>query len=484
MGRQDRLAAVVAATSSQNIRQRLKMSSARHDDLIASFIDGWEVIEIVEPLEAAQSSVDEGVPCVVVEVADCKTIGKCLAAVSKAVGAAGNPMLLKPIEHLKQVHKSGTKSEILVAPSAAFPEGRLRAWFPSEEAEKPFKPRNKDCWQFNDAQALSLYETLLGLVQSKDAVRVALRTLPSWSRAFELHLGDASSLLRGTLSGGAAVVDDWPVDAARMKQAVAQPFSSEPSLPRVTLLELRTGRKSLRASCLPKADAHYLAAMVKQTKELAGSVAGAQSAACCLISSRPPAAVSEVLCPPVVLRGFGADLSFASKLPKSEAAFPLAVPAFCSATMLALQSIADGDLHARTDADEHQGHGGGSSDAEFSGPPPKRRKMDLEDKSHLATTSSPDSYLATGCDAFLSRVPDFLSAMTLLHSRIGRLFFLEDEGSSEPRGEEGPTLKNIASRLHTMPGLNHHFQVFSLQPANGGNASPVARAADQAPLAR
>ncbi|XP_046564119.1 probable inactive tRNA-specific adenosine deaminase-like protein 3 [Haliotis rubra] len=60
-------------------------------------------------------------------------------------------------------------------------------------------------------------------------------------------------------------------------------------------------------------------------------------------------------------------------------------------------------------------------------------------------------YLCTGYDLYVNSEPCIMCAMSLVHSRIGRVFY----SSPHPEGALGTRYK-----LHVQPGLNHHYQVF------------------------
>lgn len=70
-------------------------------------------------------------------------------------------------------------------------------------------------------------------------------------------------------------------------------------------------------------------------------------------------------------------------------------------------------------------------------------------------------YLCTGYDCFLSQEPCIACAMALVHSRIKRVFVYRDDHSV--CGECDDHAYTV-HRLHTLKGLNHHYQVFIVTP--------------------
>jgi tRNA-specific adenosine deaminase 3 len=81
------------------------------------------------------------------------------------------------------------------------------------------------------------------------------------------------------------------------------------------------------------------------------------------------------------------------------------------------------------------------------------------DNSNFTTTSTPLPYLCTTYDAYLSREPCVMCAMALVHSRIGRVFYLDQ---AEPQGGAlGQFYK-----LHLQSGLNHRFRVYKITSSN------------------
>ncbi|XP_012674438.1 probable inactive tRNA-specific adenosine deaminase-like protein 3 [Clupea harengus] len=62
-----------------------------------------------------------------------------------------------------------------------------------------------------------------------------------------------------------------------------------------------------------------------------------------------------------------------------------------------------------------------------------------------------EPYLCTGYDLYVTREPCIMCAMSLLHSRIGRVFY----GTTTRDGALGTRYK-----IHTQKELNHHFEVY------------------------
>jgi tRNA(Arg) A34 adenosine deaminase TadA len=67
---------------------------------------------------------------------------------------------------------------------------------------------------------------------------------------------------------------------------------------------------------------------------------------------------------------------------------------------------------------------------------------------------SDDPYLCTGLHLYLDQEPDLMSAMSLVHSRIGKVFF------REPSPDQGALFSCV--QLHSLPALNHHFRVYQV----------------------
>lgn len=65
-------------------------------------------------------------------------------------------------------------------------------------------------------------------------------------------------------------------------------------------------------------------------------------------------------------------------------------------------------------------------------------------------------YLCTGYDVYLNKEPCIMCAMALVHSRAKRVFF------SVPTKLGGVA---SAAKIHTVNGLNHHYEVYQITPA-------------------
>ncbi|XP_018025331.1 uncharacterized protein LOC108680911 isoform X1 [Hyalella azteca] len=64
------------------------------------------------------------------------------------------------------------------------------------------------------------------------------------------------------------------------------------------------------------------------------------------------------------------------------------------------------------------------------------------------------SYICTGLDAYLSHEPCMMCAMALLHSRVQRVFY-------HHRNAEKGALGSVV-KLHTLPNINHRYEVFNV----------------------
>ena len=70
------------------------------------------------------------------------------------------------------------------------------------------------------------------------------------------------------------------------------------------------------------------------------------------------------------------------------------------------------------------------------------------------STGSNVTYLCTGYDVYLSKEPCLMCAMSLIHSRIRRLFYRH-------RSADGALGSKFS--IHTLESLNHHFEAFCLE---------------------
>lgn len=75
----------------------------------------------------------------------------------------------------------------------------------------------------------------------------------------------------------------------------------------------------------------------------------------------------------------------------------------------------------------------------------------------VASTVPTASYLCTGYDVYLTHEPCIMCCMALLHSRAKNVFFIQ------PSRAGGLV---SAVRLHTLPAINHRFQVFQASHAS------------------
>ncbi|KAJ2820586.1 tRNA-specific adenosine deaminase subunit tad3 [Coemansia sp. 'formosensis'] len=80
-----------------------------------------------------------------------------------------------------------------------------------------------------------------------------------------------------------------------------------------------------------------------------------------------------------------------------------------------------------------------------------------EKRPHSPTNDSVAGYLCEGLDVFASREPCVMCVMALVHSRIGRLFFLT------PSPKSGGISRYS---MHSYKSLNHHFSAFECSIKN------------------
>lgn len=78
-----------------------------------------------------------------------------------------------------------------------------------------------------------------------------------------------------------------------------------------------------------------------------------------------------------------------------------------------------------------------------------------DDNSNASSNSSSNvTYLCTGYDVYLSKEPCLMCAMSLIHSRIRRLFY---------RHKTSDGALGSKFSIHTLESLNHHFEAFCLE---------------------
>lgn len=91
--------------------------------------------------------------------------------------------------------------------------------------------------------------------------------------------------------------------------------------------------------------------------------------------------------------------------------------------------------------------------------------IDAMARSQLQDRESSEAYLCTNCDAFTSEEVCLMCAMALLHSRIARIFFLNDS----PARSCPPDAPFSRMKLHVNDQLNHRFEVWCVRAAGDGD---------------
>ncbi|KAJ1723211.1 tRNA-specific adenosine deaminase subunit tad3 [Coemansia erecta] len=106
-----------------------------------------------------------------------------------------------------------------------------------------------------------------------------------------------------------------------------------------------------------------------------------------------------------------------------------------------------------------------------------RRKRSLPDKEEEEGGERGEGYLCAGLDVFSTKEPCVMCCMALVHSRVGRLFFVDRDAAAGG-------ISRYA--MHARKALNHHFTTYHCRPAGGsgsGSESEPEPAADAAPEA-
>jgi tRNA-specific adenosine deaminase 3 len=86
----------------------------------------------------------------------------------------------------------------------------------------------------------------------------------------------------------------------------------------------------------------------------------------------------------------------------------------------------------------------------------RARRAQLGEESEEFTQGQ---YLCTGLDCYVVNEPDFYEAMALLHSRIARIIFSEENKASGGLGGCG----GIERGIHSLKDTNHKFRVFQVE---------------------
>lgn len=78
-----------------------------------------------------------------------------------------------------------------------------------------------------------------------------------------------------------------------------------------------------------------------------------------------------------------------------------------------------------------------------------------------------NDYLCTGYDCLLTQQPCVMCAMSLVHSRIKRVFYLNrDDHQIDRNCGECDDKAFTVHKLHILPNLNHHYEVWCLNKSD------------------
>ncbi|KAL7552307.1 hypothetical protein ACHAWF_015541 [Thalassiosira exigua] len=80
-------------------------------------------------------------------------------------------------------------------------------------------------------------------------------------------------------------------------------------------------------------------------------------------------------------------------------------------------------------------------------------------------------YLCTGYDVYLTKEPNVYEAMALVHSRVRRVVFGVRDAEMGGLGGAGDGFG-----VHSLPGTNHHYRAFLLDPGSSGCSDETAAA--------